>query len=125
MDKTQETIFGQVISKANNYQIGDSPHGKHIIKSQELRDYERSFVKQCKVYKGRLIDKPFRLIVHVFESSVRFDLDNALKTILDCLQYAQVITDDNLCIGITATKHIDTRNPRVVFWIEETEPRLL
>ena len=121
----EETIFGQVISKANNYQIGDSPNGKHIIKTQDLRAYERSFVKQCKVYKGRLIPKPFRLLVHVYESSARFDLDNALKTILDCLQYAKVITDDNLCIGITATKHIDTRNPRVVFSIEETEPRLL
>ena len=124
MTMETETIFGQVISKANNYQIGDSSSGKHIIKSQELRDYERSFFQQCTIYKNRLIAKPFRLRIDVYESSIRYDLDNALKTILDCLQYSKAITDDNLCIGIDATKHIDSRCPRIVYSIEETEPRL-
>lgn len=120
----KEIIYGQVVSKANNYQIGDSSSGKHIIKSHELRDYERSFFQQCTIYKDRLIAKPFRLKIEVYESSCRYDLDNALKTILDCLQYSKAITDDNLCVGIQASKHIDARCPRVVFSIEEIEPRL-
>ena len=44
-----ETIFGQVVSKANNYQVGNDKHGsRYIIKSPEIRAYERSFSRQCK-----------------------------------------------------------------------------
>ena len=83
-----ETIYGQVVSKANNYQaVPDGKGGKRIIKTALLRDYEDTFQRQCKVYKDRLIDTPFILHVDVFESSRVYDLDNALKTILDCLQY--------------------------------------
>ena len=60
----------------------------------------------------------------VYESSVRYDLDNALKTILDCLQMVKAITDDNLCRKIVAEKHIDKNNPRVVFTIEPHEQNL-
>ena len=121
----KEIIFGQVVSKANNYQVGDSGGSKHIIKSPELKEYERSFIRQCKIYKDKLISAPFRLIIDVFESSTRYDLDNALKTVLDCLQYAKAITNDSLCHGIQANKHLDQRCPRIEFEIIELEPRLL
>lgn len=121
-----ETIYGQVVSKANNYQVGNNQHGtRYIIKSAEIRAYERTFCLQCKIYKGRHINGHFTLFVAVYESSVRYDLDNALKTILDCLQMVDAITDDNLCMRIVAEKHIDRKNPRVVFAIQEHEPRLL
>lgn len=120
-----EVIYGQVVAKANNYQaVPDSSGGRRIIKSENVRNYERSFISQCKIYKGKYISKPFRLIVKVFESSSRYDLDNSLKTILDCLQYVRAIKDDNLCVGIEAEKKIDSRNPRIEFMIEETEPTL-
>ena len=122
---TTETIQGQVVSKANNYQVGGSS-GKpqHIIKSPQLRLYERRFREQCTIYKGRNIDRHFTLFVNVYESSTRYDLDNALKTILDCLQQVNAIKNDNLCMKIVAEKHLDERNPRIVFAIQEHEPRL-
>lgn len=122
----KETIYGQVVSKANNYQVGNDKHGqRYIIKSEAMRAYERSFMEQCNVYKGRLINSHFTLYVAVYESSVRYDLDNALKTILDCLQMARAITDDNLCRKIVAEKRIDKLRPRVVFAIQEHEPKLI
>lgn len=121
-----ETIYGQVVAKANNYQaVPDGRGGRRIIKSDAVRDYEWNFKKQCRVYAGRMINAPFTLEVVVFESSRRYDLDNSLKTLLDCLQMCGAITDDNLCIEIRARKAIDTARPRVVFAIHETEPRMI
>ena len=120
-----ETIYGQVVSKANNYiAVPDSAGGRRIIKNDNIRAYERTFSEQCRIYRGRGISRPFRLHITVYESSNVYDLDNCLKTILDCLQYAGAITNDNLCIGINATKKTDRQRPRVVYGIEETEPTL-
>lgn len=124
MDK--ETIFGQIVSKANNYQAvpDKATGGRRIIVNECVRQYEQSFMDQCRIYKNRGISAPFNLQIDVYESSARYDLDNALKTFLDCLQMVKAITNDNLCVGIHARKHIDRRNPRVVFGIEELEPTL-
>lgn len=121
----KEVIYGQVVSKANNYKaVPDGQGGRRIIKSPELREYERSFYQQCKIYRNRYISRPFRLVVTVFESSRCFDLDNALKTVLDCLQYVRAIKDDNLCVAIQAQKEIAPLHPRIEFSIIETEPTL-
>jgi len=120
-----EIIYGQVIAKANSYQaVPDGQGGRRIIKNDEVRQYKKSFISQCRIYKDRYISRPFRLIVKVFQSSVRFDLDNSLKTILDCLQYAHAIKDDNLCVGIEAEKRIDSRHPRIEYQLVEQEPTL-
>ena len=122
----RETIYGQVVSKANNYEVGNNKHGgRYIIKSDAIRAYERSFIEQCQIYKDRLINCHFTLYVAVYESSVRYDLDNALKTILDCLQMAKAITDDNLCRKIVAEKRVDKHRPRIVYAIQEHEPKLI
>lgn len=115
----RETVYGQVVSKANNYQVGNDKHGqRYIIKSEAMRAYERNFMEQCKVYKDRNINSHFTLYVVVYESSMRYDLDNALKTLLDCLQMVKAIADDNLCRKIVAEKRLDRHRPRVVFGIE-------
>lgn len=120
-----ETIYGQPIGKANNYQaVPDGQGGKRIIKNEKIRNYERMFANQCIKYRGKRIDGPFRLHITVYESSNAYDLDNCLKTVLDCLQYAGAITNDNLCVGINATKKIDRRNPRVEYGLEVLEPSL-
>lgn len=120
-----ETILGQVVSKANNYQaVPDKEGGKRIIKSNAIRQYERAFLSQCKLYRNKNINRPFILHVDVFESSRVYDLDNALKTILDCLQYAKAISNDNLCIEIHAVKHLDRNNPRISYAIQELEPKI-
>ncbi len=122
---TTETILGQVVSKANNYQVGFNRSGRHhFIKSKEIRNYERRFREQCIIYRNRGIDRHFTLYVEVYESTARYDLDNALKTILDCLQQVKAIKNDSLCMKIVAEKHVDRCNPRIVFAIQEHEPRL-
>lgn len=115
-----EVIHGQIVAKANHYQAVPGRNGeKRIIKDGKIRAYERSFMRQCTKYRNRRISSRFRLFVRVWHSSVRFDLDNSLKTLLDCLQMVEAITDDKLCFQIEAEKHIDKRNPRVEFALLE------
>ena len=98
-----ETIYGQIIAKANHYQAVPGKFGaKRIIKDEKIRAYEKSFMQQCRVYRNKGISSRFRLFVRVYHSSVRFDLDNSLKTLLDCLQMVGAITDDKLCFQIEA-----------------------
>lgn len=100
-----EIIHGQIVAKANHYQ---AVPGK-----------ERSFIEQCKVYRNRRIATRFRLFVRVFHSSAKFDLDNSLKTLPDCLQMVGAITDDKLCFQIEAEKKLDKYRPRIEFAILE------
>lgn len=105
-------IQGQVPSKSNSYKvITINGHGS-IGKTDKLEAYERSFYLQCK-HRGLKIDRPFKLYVDVYYDSNRPDLDNGLKVILDCLQYAGVIKNDRSCIEIFARKLVDKTNPRV------------
>lgn len=122
----RETIFGQILAKANHYLAvpDNASGGRRIILDEAFKQYARSFAEQCHIYKNRKIDKPFLLHVHVWHSSHKFDLDNSLKSLLDLLQDVGAITDDNLCIGIQAVKHVDRQRPRVEFAIAETQPRL-
>lgn len=115
-----ETIYGQIIAKANHYQAVPGKFGaKRIIKDEKIRAYEKSFMQQCRVYRNKGISSRFRLFVRVYHSSVRFDLDNSLKTLLDCLQMVGAITDDKLCFQIEAEKKIDRYHPRIEFAILE------
>lgn len=115
-----EVIHGQIIAKANHYLSVPGKNGtKRIIKDEKIRDYERSFIAQCKIYRNKRISGRFRLFVRVWHSSPRFDLDNSLKTLLDCLQSVHAITDDNLCYQIEAEKMIDKYHPRIEFALLE------
>lgn len=120
-----EIIYGQPVAKANNYiAVPDKGGGRRIIKADNVRKYEKSFFQQCRIYKGRAIDKSFILEVVVYFATRAADLDNTLKTLLDCLQQCKAITNDNLCEEIHARKAIDPKNPRVVFALHEIEPKL-
>ena len=123
----KETIYGQVVAKANSYKAvpDKSTGGRRIIKNEDVRNYEKSFARQCKIYRNRKIDGMFKLLIAVYQKSQRYDLDNSIKTVLDCLQQVNAITNDSLCYSIVAEKRIDRLNPRIVFAIEEIEPRLL
>ena len=115
-----EVIRGQIIAKANHYQAVPGKSGaKRIIKDEKIRAYEHSFMSQCRIYRNRCISSRFRLFVRVWHSSVRFDLDNSLKTLLDCLQMVRAITDDKLCFQIEAERKIDKYHPRVEFALLE------
>lgn len=115
-----ETIYGQIVAKANHYMSVPGKGGtKRIIKDEKIREYERTFIEQCTVYRNKRISSRFRLFVRVYHSSVRFDLDNSLKTLLDCLQMAGAIEDDKLCFQIEAEKKIDKYHPRIEFALLE------
>ncbi len=112
-----ETIYGQIVGKANNYMaVPDKANGgRRIIKNERIRAYERTFAEQCKLYAGMGISKPFELIASIYYRNMSYDLDNSLKTLLDCLQSVGAITNDNLCIRFLTDKHIDKYRPRVEF----------
>ena len=101
---------------------GDS--ARRIIKDSKIRAYEKSFQLQCRRYKNKHIDSPFMLDVTVYYDNAKYDLDISLKSLLDCLQYVDAITDDNLCYHIQATKRIDKSRPRVEFRIQEINEHL-
>lgn len=58
---------------------------------------------------------------YLLRSSIarRFDLDNSLKTLLDCLQMVNAIVYDKQCFQIEAEKHIDKYHPRIEFALLE------
>lgn len=115
-----ETIYGQVIPKANNYVAVNNGHGgQRLVKNDTMHQYEKSFSLQCRKYRNKRIATEFRLYCVVYQRSKRFDLDNSIKTILDCLQYVGAITDDNLCVEIVAKKRVDKANPRVEYGLQE------
>lgn len=119
-----EVILGQIIGKANNYlAVPDGAGGRRMIKNNKIRAYEKNFLRQCRVYAGRMINRPFEINAVIYYIHNNFDLDNSLKTLLDCLQYARAIADDKLCIHINATKRIDPYRPRVEFSIIPDKPQ--
>ena len=124
-DLQWEVIYGQIISLKNSYTVGNNKHGqRYIIKSERMREYERNFARQCKIYKDRNIDRPCKLHAVVYESSWAWDCDNALGTLCDALQHNHCIVNDNQILAIDIRKVIDPQNPRIAYAIEELEPRL-
>lgn len=117
-----QSITGNVPSKSNCYRIiilknkdKSKQHGS-LAKTQELRDYEKSFAYQCTGYKNKNIDVPFKIEANVYYDSRRPDLDNSLKVVLDCLQSVGAIKNDNLCDEIHVKKmKVDKQNPRIEF----------
>ena len=51
------------------------------------------------------------------EKYLEQEKSNSLKVVLDCLQKAEVIKNDNKCIEIIAKKHLDKIDPRIEFSI--------
>lgn len=109
------TIYGKCPAKKNRYRVG---RGK-VYKDDVVVSYERNFLAQCGDYRNRLISSPFELVVDVYFETIRPDLDNAVSTVLDCLQSSSVITDDKNMIKLSARKFKDKIYPRVEFEIKE------
>ena len=68
-------------------------------------------------YDYEMIEGNFKFEIDVYYNSRRPDLDNSLKSTLDCLQRCGAIKNDNKCIEIIARKHLDKINPRIEFKI--------
>lgn len=110
-------VYGQVPSKSNCYKVITLHGHGSLAKTVALRKYEDAFYMQCSL-RGKGIDKRFRLVIDVYYSSDRPDLDNALKIVLDCLQACNAIKNDRLCSAIDARKLIDKEKPRIEFVLQ-------
>lgn len=93
------------------YRIADN----RLIKTDVLTRYESNFFIQCRHYRNVRIDGFFELYVKIFYPNQRRDLDNGLKIILDCLQNAKIIKNDNKCVKIVVEKYLDVKDPRIEF----------
>lgn len=86
----QVAIAGTIPAKKNTQRI--SKHGG-IFKQQEVRDYEDLVAWHMLKHKGA-ITGTFG-VRGTFTIAKRKDMDNALTTLLDCLQRCGVIRNDN------------------------------
>lgn len=107
------TIRTQVPSKSNSYKIVNFKGHSTLAKTNRLVEFENAFFWECGELRNKNISVPFRLSVKVYYSSLRLDIDNSLKILLDCLQKARTIKNDNLCYKVEAEKFRDKVNPRV------------
>ena len=110
-------IKGNCPSKSNQYKVIRLGNRCGLGKQKKLESYENSFKIQMLDYKYDIIESEFKFVIDVYYDSRRPDLDNSLKVVLDCLQKAEVIKNDNKCLEIVAKKHLDKIDPRVEFII--------
>ena len=110
-------VLGTPVSKSNAYRIITIGGHSSLTKTKAMQAYEESFLWQVGGMRDANISVPFEFYIDVYFPSKRSDLDGAMKGILDCLQKAKVIkNDNNLCL-LHARKFIDKTNPRVEFKI--------
>ena len=111
-------VLGNTPSKSNCYKIIKLGRHSSLAKTSALKKYEDSFYMQVGKGRGEMIDEYFEFEMDVYYPSNRSDLDNSLKVVLDCLQKAKVIKNDNKCVQIFTRKFVDKNNPRIEFKIK-------
>lgn len=109
-----EVIYGLVPSKSNCYRFA----GKFMYKTKALKDYEESFISQCKFYKDQNIEGNLRIEATVYYPNRKSDIDNSLKVLLDMMQKVNAFDNDNKVAEIEIFKRLDKLNPRVEFEIK-------
>ena len=113
-------VPGQAPSKSNTYKVITLHGHGSLAKQPALKNYETAFYWHLPGnYRDLDINGPFELYIRVYFTTMSHDLDNALKVVLDCLQYTKTIRNDNKCAKIVAEKFIDKDNPRIEFRIVE------
>lgn len=117
--KHEQTVFGNVPSKSNQYKIITIGGHASLAKTAAMKEFEKNFYLQCGAYRNRNISGYFELYIDVYFQSNQPDLDNALKGVLDCLQTCKAIKNDRYCVKIVANKFIDKNKPRIEFTINE------
>lgn len=113
------TVRGHIPSKSNNYKIIKINGHASLDKSDSVKAYEQAFYWQAGTYRNMGIAGCFEIYVRVYFETTSPDLDNSLKTLLDCLQYTKTIKNDNKCVKIVAEKFVDRTDPRIEFRITE------
>lgn len=124
-DNEKQVILGNPPSKSNRYIIinfKSKATGKQhssLAKTKATRDYEKSFVLQCNKYRNANITGPFSIDMDVYFPTRRSDLDNCIKSVLDCLQSVGAYANDNECVRILANKFLDKDRPRIEFTLKQ------
>lgn len=113
-------IYGDVVSKSNQYRVVKIGGHAKMAKSKAVEAYEHAFFLQNPLRDANITEF-FELYLDAYFSSNRKDLDNALKVVLDCLQRSGTIKNDRQCVKIVARKFIDKYRPRVEFTITPVE----
>lgn len=114
-------ISGVPPSKSNSYRIITLGGHASLTKTPAMKRYEEAFLWQVGGIRGANISGMFEFYIDVYFPSKRSDLDGCLKGVLDCLQKASVITNDNNCCLIVARKFIDKDDPRVELSIQTVD----
>lgn len=112
------TIYGDVVSKSNQYKIITINGHASLKKSDAVKAFEQKFYLQNPLRNAN-ISGFFELYLDAFFSSNRKDLDGAFKLVLDMLQASNTIKNDRNCVKIIANKYIDRIMPRIEFTIKE------
>ncbi len=112
-----EVIYGLVPSKSNSYRFS----GRFMYKTKALKDYEASFIEQCKVYKGAKIEGNLKIVLKVYYPNRKSDLDGVAKAVLDLLQKVEAFDNDNKVAELFLFKGLDKENPRVEFEIKQVD----
>jgi len=118
MSEIQGTVYGALKSKANSRVRTKSGL---FIKSQGARDFCDAAITQLRLIKGKrkTIEGEVGLEITIFYPSKRSDLSPEL--FLDCLQHAELISNDRNVREYFCRKEVDSKNPRVIFCIYEIE----
>lgn len=114
----QTVIYGDVPSKSNSYGLTVIAGRAKMYKTARLKEYEDQFFMECN-QRGRMIKSFFGMRMDVYYSSLRPDMDNALKIILDCLQTCKVIKNDRYLAELMQAKFKDRQKPRIEFGLYE------
>lgn len=120
-------VYGNLPSKANQYEISIKKGKPSFRKKDHIVAYERAFLSQIwpefdftfcdasELPDDLMIHGEFELRAHVYYKNSVHDLDNAFKMFLDCCEMAKLIENDKYCTHIEAWKHVDRVKPRVEF----------
>lgn len=112
------TIYGDVVSKSNQYRIINIGGHASLKKSDAVKAFEERFYLQNPLRNAN-ISGFFEIYLDAYFSSNRKDLDGAFKLILDTLQSSKTIKNDRNCVKIVANKFIDKNKPRIEFTLVE------
>lgn len=112
------TIYGDIVSKSNQYRIINIGGHASLKKSDAVKAYEEKFYLQNPLRDSNL-EGFFAIHLDAYFSSNRKDLDGAFKLLLDMLQATKTIKNDRQCTEIHARKFIDKNNPRIEFTLVE------
>ena len=112
------TIYGDVVSKSNQYRIITINGHASLKKSDAVKEFEKKFYLQNPLRNANITGF-FEIYLDAYFSSNRKDLDGAFKLVLDTLQSSGTIKNDRNCVKIVANKYIDKQNPRIEFTLVE------